>query len=254
MIIRAIALNTWRETMRDRILVAAVLVMGLGMAAALCFEGPGPGRAVAVLDLGLTLMSAIGVLLAIFLGTSLVHKEMDKRTLYVVLTKPVTRFQFLAGKYLGLMATLTLMVALMGLMLLGLMVAVGHLDGKIFAVLAAQWMQLSLLTALAFCFSCVTSGVLAALYAGGIFLVGQQTHVVKEFAESEILRSMANFVIGNVMYVALPNFSVFDYKNAALYGNAIPWDVWALGLLYGALMSAGCLVMASVAWQARELP
>lgn len=254
MIIRAIALNTWRETMRDRILVAAVLVMGLGMAAALCFETPGPGRALAVLDLGLTIMSGLGVLLAIFLGTSIVHKEMDKRTLYVVLTKPVTRFQFLAGKYVGLMATQTLIVALMGVMMGGLMIAVGHLDAKIFAVLAAQWMQLSLVTALAFCFSCVTSGVLAALYTGGLFLVGQQTHVIKEFAESEVMRSMANFLLGNAMYVVLPNFSVFDYKNAALYGKHIPWDVWSLGLAYGLLMSAVCLVMASVAWEGRELP
>lgn len=254
MIVRAIALNTWRETMRDRALVAAVLLMGLAMAAALCFEGPGPGRALAVLDLGLTITGVLGVLLAIFLGTSLVHKEMDKRTLYVVLTKPVTRFQFLAGKYLGLMATLTLMVALMGLLLTGLMIAVGHLDGHLYAVLAAQWMQLSLITALAFCFSCVTSGVLAALYTGGLFLVGQQTHVIKEFAESEVMRSMANFLIGNLMYCVLPNFSVFDFKNAVLYGQQMPWALWGYGLAYGLLLSSACLVMAGVAWAERELP
>lgn len=252
--VAAIALNTWRETIRDRLMIAVLLIMALAVGVALLFEAPGPGRAQAVIDLGLTLTGALGTLVAIFMGTSLVHKEMDRRTLYVVLAKPISRFEFLLGKYLGLMAALTVMVLAMGAGMAMLMGALGPFDPRILALVAALWMQLSLVTAIAFCFSTVTSGVLSAIYTGGLFLVGMQTQVIREFAESEVLLNMANFVIGQLLYCILPNFGVFDYKNAVIYGGTLPWASWAWGMLYGAFLSAAFLVMAGLAWQERELP
>lgn len=252
--VAAIALNTWRETIRDRLMIAVLLIMATAMAIALLFEAPGPGRALAVIDLGMTLVGGLGTLVAIFLGTSLVHKEMDRRTLYVVLSKPISRFEFLIGKYIGLVATLTVMVLGMGLGMGLLMWGLGHFDAQVFALVAALWMQLGLVTAIAFCFSTVTSGVLSAIYTGGLVLVGLQTRVIHEFAESEVLINMANFVIGQVLYCILPNFGVFDYKNTVIYGGALPWASWGWGLLYGALLSAAFLVMAGLAWEERELP
>lgn len=251
--ITAIALNTWRETMRDRVIFATLLVLAGVVALALIMEGPGPGRAQAVLDLSLTLMGAAGTLVAIFLGTSLVHKELDRRTVYVVLTKPVTRLQFLLGKFVGLMGTLSLMVGIMALGLLLLMALVGHWNAHLFAVLGALWMQLGLVTALAFCFSTITSGLLSAIYTLGFFLLGQQTLLIREFADSEAKLNLFNHWVGRALYYVLPNFGVFDYKNTVLYGQQMPWGAWGWGLGYGAAMCLALMVIASLAWEEREL-
>lgn len=251
--VAAIAINTWRETIRDRLMLAVLAIMLAGALGAIAVEGPGEG-AIAAIDLGLTLMGALGTVVAIFLGTSLVHKEMDRRTLYIVLSKPITRFQFLFGKYLGLMGALTVMVGAMGLIMAVVMAGLGHFDWRLSGLVAATWMQLSLVTAIAFCFATVTSGVLATVYTAGLVLVGSQTHVIREFANSEVMLNLANFIGGQLLYCILPNFGVFDYKNALIYGGHLPWEVWGFGLAYGALLSAAFLVMAGVAWDARELP
>jgi ABC-type transport system involved in multi-copper enzyme maturation permease subunit len=147
--IGAIALNTWRETLRDRLLVAVlgclVAMIGLVFAAESHAADAGAG----ILDLCFTLSGALGTIVAIFLGTSLVHKELDRKTIYIVLSKPLTRFQFLAGKYLGLMATLgavTLMIAAFVGVVMGL---VGRWDPHVFALCLALWVQLALVTAIA---------------------------------------------------------------------------------------------------------
>lgn len=249
--IGAIALNTWRETMRDRLLNAALIVVALIVVAALGLEHGHGG--VAVLDLALTAMGGAGVLVAIFLGTSLVHKELDRRTLFVVLTKPVSRQEFLVGKYVGLMATLTLMMGVMGAGAIALMLAVGHWDVKVLGVLAATWMQLALVTSVAFCFSAVTSGALAALYTLGFFMLGQQTLMVREFADSEAKLHLYNYVIGRALYYVLPNFGAFDFKNTVLYGASMPWASWGFALAYGLALSLALLMAASLAWEGREL-
>lgn len=254
MTIRAIALNTWRETVRDRFMIAVVALIVLIMATAVLVEGQGPTRAAAVLDLGLSASGALGTLVAIFLGTSLVHKEMDKRTLYVVLTKPVTRFQFLAGKFTGLMATLTVLVLAVAGSLGGMMAVLGRFDAQVFALLGSLWMQLALVTAIAFCFATITSGILSALYTGGLYLFGLQTELIREFAESEVKLNAANYAVGHLLYWVLPNFTVFDFKNAVVYGGALPWAAWGWGLAYGAMMSAALLMLAAFAWERRELP
>jgi ABC-type transport system involved in multi-copper enzyme maturation permease subunit len=252
--IGAIALNTWRETMRDRLLIAVLAIVLAIAAVALATEGTGAGRAQAALDLGLSAMGAAGTLVAIFLGTSLVHKELDRRTVYVVLTKPVSRFEFLIGKFLGLMATLTLMAALMGVGLAGLMAIAGHWDPQLFGVLAGVWMQLGLVTAMAFCFASITSGTLAAVYTLGLFALGQQTLLIRQFAESEAKLNQFNHWVGKALYYVLPNFGAFDYKNTVLYGGQMPWAAWGWGLGYGAALSAALLVVAALAWEDRVLP
>lgn len=249
----AIALNTWRETMRDRLIVGVLVFLGIVQVLIFLIEGGMRASGPAVLDLSLMLMGAVGVLVAIFLGTSLVHKELDKRTVYIVLAKPASRFEFLAGKYLGLMATLTLMVALMALFLTGLMWGLGVFRGEVYALCLALVVELGFVTAMAFLFSTMTSGTLAALYTGCLFLLGHQGALIRAFAESEHKLSLVNYYVGHGLYYLLPHFEIFDFKTQVLYGQGLPWDAWASALGYGALMVAASLVAASVAWEAREL-
>ncbi|MDB5096146.1 MAG: putative transport system, permease component [Cyanobacteria bacterium RYN_339] len=252
--IGAIALNTWRETLRDRLLVAVLLclagMIGLVFAAEANVRDAGAG----ILDLCFTLGGGLGTLVAVFLGTSLVHKELDRRTIYIVLSKPITRFQFLAGKYLGLMATLGAVVAIISAGIGIVMLLVGRFDVHVFALCLALWVQLALLTAIAFCFSTITNAALSALYTVGLYIVGQNVLLIREFADSEVRLSKLNYYVGHGLYYLLPHFEPFDYKNILLYGHQLPWQAWGWGLAYGLVISLGYLLVATVAWEGRELP
>ncbi len=113
--IYAIALNTYREAVRDRVLfgvlalAAAVLTMTLALG-----ELSLDQQMRVVTDLGLASISLFSVVVAIFLGSSLLYKEIERKTLYVILPKPIARFEFLLGKYFGIVATCAVFIAIMG--------------------------------------------------------------------------------------------------------------------------------------------
>ena len=251
--IGAIALNTWRETNRDRVITGVLVFLAVGLALVFFLEGGTRSQAASVLDLSLLLMGAVGTMVAIFLGTSLVHKELDKRTVYIVLAKPTTRLEFLAGKYLGLMATIALMVALMALILTALMLALGSFNAEVYALCLAFYVELGFVTALAFLFATMTSATLAALYAACLFLIGHAGHLIRAFADTEVTLNKVNYYGGHAAYYVLPHFEIFDFKTQVLYGRGLPWDAWAAANGYGLTMVVALLVLAAVAWDAREL-
>lgn len=252
--IGAIARLTWREASRARLVGGAIALWGLAILVCWLFESGDAARPRVLLDLALGLMGGLGALLAIYWGTSLVHVEMDKRTLYVVLAKPVSRFEFLAGKYLGVSLALGTIGLLMSGGLSGLMLLLGQWSPAVLGAALALWVQAWLLAALAFFFATLTSGMLASLYAFGLYLIGQHSLMLRDFALSEEKLNRANYLIGQALYYLLPNFGVFDLKNAVVYGSGLPLSSWLFALLYGLLL-AGALLLASVqAWEGRELP
>ena len=142
--VQAIAMNTFKEAVRDRILYA-ILVFAIAMIAStyvLATIGAGGGEKI-VRDLGLAFISIFGVLIAVFIGIGLVHKEIDRRTIYTIVTKPIHRFQFILGKYLGLSFTLFVNVAIMTGALIGLIfLAEGLWDFRLAAASAMILLEL----------------------------------------------------------------------------------------------------------------
>src|SRR2546423_9894484 len=126
-----VALNTFREAVRDRVLYSLVFFALLMMAAAVAVGQVSIGiEQTVIVSLGLSAISVIGVLISVFIGVALVSKEMDKRTLYALLAKPVRRWEFLLGKFGGLVLTLAVNTAAMALGLLLVMLYVKHLLGR----------------------------------------------------------------------------------------------------------------------------
>src|ERR1700759_2553055 len=113
--ILAVAVNTFREAVRDRVLngVLGIALLVLVFTLALA-ELSLDQRSRIVLDIGLASISLFSVVMAVFLGSSLLYKEIERKTLYVILPKPIRRHEFLLGKYFGIVLTVTVFVAIMG--------------------------------------------------------------------------------------------------------------------------------------------
>ena len=172
-----VALNTFREAVRDRVLYNLVFFALLMIAASVAVGQISIGiEQTVIVSLGLSAISVIGLLISVFLGVALVSKEMDKRTLYALLAKPVRRSEFLLGKFGGLVLTLAVNTAAMALGLLLAMLYVKHsLERSDAVVLVAVYfilLKLALIVALALLFSCFTTPLLSILFTAGLYIAG----------------------------------------------------------------------------------
>src|SRR5713101_4511310 len=167
-----VALNTFREAVRDRVLYNLVFFALLMMAAAVLVGQISIGIEERVVrSLGVTALWMSGLLIAVFTGVGMVYKEMDKRTLYALLAKPMRRWEFLLGKFGGLVLTLAVNTAAMALGLLLVMIYVKHSlqqsDAVVLVAVYFIWLKLALIVALALMFSCFTTPLLAILFTAG---------------------------------------------------------------------------------------
>lgn len=249
--IHAIALNTFRETIRDRILGAIVLFAVVLIASSLLLGTLSAGQDVKIVkDLGLAAIGAFGAIIAIFVGTSLVSKELNARTVFVVLTKPVSRASFLWGKALGLLATLTVLVVAMGLSY-GAILAFMKVPFSIGFVQAAffVWLELVLLTALTLLFSTFTTPVLAMLYATAIYVIGHNAPTLLQLADQAQGPTRA---LLKGLYYALPNLATFDLKNQVVYGYVASPAQTGLAALYALAYASALFGVAVFVFSKRE--
>src|SRR6476469_8304155 len=187
--IAAIARNAFREAVRDRVLYNLVLfVLILTGASIFIGELSGGQERKVIVDLGLSAMLLFGVFIAIFVGVGLVYKEIERRTLYAILSKPIGRGQFLLGKYLGLNLTLLVNVVVMGI---GVMLALLYtrrawdpLAFKIWPAILLIYFELLIITAVAILFSSFSSPALSALLTFFVFLIGHFSGDLKNLAST----------------------------------------------------------------------
>ena len=248
----AIALNTFRETVRDKILYT-LLVFAFAMigSAAVLIRISVRAEERILQDLGLAAISIMGVLMATFVGITLVYKEVDRRTIYTILAKPIHRYQFILGKYLGLLATLLVNVAAMALGLLLLDRALsGRWDWILLAAIWLTYAELALVTALATLFSAFTTPVLSATFTLSLFLIGRLSSDLVSFlgkAPSAAVRALA---VG--LYYLLPNLHFFDIKGQVVLGQA-PDPRWMVGATaYGFLYIFFVLAGTALVFQRRD--
>lgn len=249
-----IAHNTWREAVRDRWMLVTLLGMSAACGLVFVAERGGPGQGHAVVDLGASLMLVAGNLLAIFLAAQAIPIELEKRTAYVVLAKPVGRLAFLAGKYLGLMAALGASWAAMTLVWLAFAWASGMFKPSLALLSLVAWFQVAVVAAMALMFGAITNRPLAVTYSLSLLLLGQFGTLIREFAISEAPLRPLNYWAGMVVSWVLPHLEIFDLKGVILYGQTVPWTgaLWASA--YALCLVAACLLTAGAGWGTRELP
>jgi ABC-type transport system involved in multi-copper enzyme maturation permease subunit len=256
--ILAIARNTFRENIRDKILYNLIVFALLMIASSVALGQLTLGHSQKVIvDLGLSAISVIGTLIAIFIGISLVSKELEKRTIYALLAKPVSRWQFVVGKFLGLLFTLTINVVVMTAGLLVTLAFQGNIPpGAYLALLPAVYLillSLGVTTAVALVFSTFSTPALSALFTFFVWVIGHFSRDLLDFGQ--VTHAPAFGTLTRVLYYALPNFSNFttlDSRNvilgAAYYRPvdfvAVAWvSVYAL-LYTAALIGLACSIFA----------
>jgi ABC-type transport system involved in multi-copper enzyme maturation permease subunit len=221
--ITAIARNAFREAVRDRVLYNLVLfVLLLTGASIFIGELSGGQERKVIVDLGLSAMLLFGVFIAIFVGVGLVYKEIERRTIYAVFSKPVGRGEFLVGKYFGLCLTLLVNVLVMAVGVSLALVYVSHgwdpLILKIWPAVLLIYMELMLLTAIALLFSSFSSPELSALLTFLVFIIGHFSADLKSLADS-LGSSSARWLFTGLYYL-LPNLANYSFITPAAHGRA----------------------------------
>jgi len=252
----SVALNTFREAVRDRVLYNLVFFALLMMVAAIFVGQISLGiESTIIVSLGLSAISIIGLLIAVFIGVGLVSKEIDKRTLYALLAKPVRRWEFLVGKFGGLVLTLTVNTGAMAAGLFLSLLFVKHsLDGSDATILIAVYfilLKIAIVVALALLFSCFTSQLLAILFTTGLYVAGLFVHEMRNLSGSKV--SPAVQVIFSWISYILPNFENFNVMAAAAHGKAVPGILILQNTAYAVIYCAIVLAAASVVFSRRNL-
>lgn len=250
-----IARNVFFEVIRDRILYLVALFAVLMVAAVGLLPQVSAGAQDKItLDLGLAAINLLSVVVAIFVGTGLVNKEIEKRTVLVLIAKPVSRLEFIVGKHLGLAAVLAVLIGLLSLILLAVLGLAGISYPLVSLLLAIGFMffEAVLVIAIAILFGVFTSSLLATLLTFALYLVGhlsQDIVALGKLSENPGLQQ-----ITNVLYLALPDLERLNLKNQAIYGMELMPSAAELGghLLYALLYTALLLAIAVGVFSRRQ--
>jgi ABC-type transport system involved in multi-copper enzyme maturation permease subunit len=250
----AVALNTFREAVRDRVLYNLVAFAVILIASAILFGEISIGiQKIILINLGLSSISVFGLLIAIFLGIGLVHKEVDKKSLYALLSKPIRRSQFIVGKFLGLNLTLLVNTVFMSAGLWGALYyltrSFEHGDRFIWVAIYFILLELSLVIAVCLFFSCFSTPVLSAIFTFLLYVIGTFSSDIRAFGE--LTASAPLKALSTALYYLLPNFSDFQIAGWVSHGRAVAGSLILLNTVY-TLCYGGVLVAASVAVFSRK--
>jgi ABC-type transport system involved in multi-copper enzyme maturation permease subunit len=249
--ILSISLNTFRETLREKLLynllIFALLMIGSSILLSRLTLGDANRL---ILDLGLASINLFGVIIAIFVGIGLVSKEIDKKTIYTIVSKPVPRYEFLLGKYLGLCITLLVNTAIM---VAGLLVVLHIMDVPIelvlFKSLLLIFMELLVITAVALLFSTFTSSTLSAIFSLAVYVIGHLSADLKSFGAK--LDSVSRGIV-NAIYYVMPNLERFNLKGHVIHQLDVGMTDMMLIICYGMAYATLVLLVAAVIFQRRD--
>lgn len=249
--IAALALNTFREAIRDRvlylILAFAVVLIAVSRFVSLLTVG---SEVKIVKDLGLSSVSIFGLLTAVFVGVSLVSKEIERRTILTLLAQPVKRWEFVCGKYVGLLLVLGAAVGVTGGAVLAAVALKGEAPWPLLPAIAMIYVELALVAAFAVLFSTYTNPILASVGTVATYVVG---HLSWSFDLLEKRMSgEAGRALCRALHAILPNLDRLDVKAAAVHGIALPAGYLGAAATYGVTYALAVLLLACLVFERRE--
>ncbi len=257
-VIPRIALQVFRESVRDRVLYNLVLFAVVLIAASYLIGQLTAGQDVKIIkDLGLGAIQVFGLFIAVFIGIGLVSKEVERRSIYSLLAKPIRRYELILGKYAGLVITLAVNIAVMAVAMYAVLGYMAWAESEEFrqsweasatdpAMLLAIFLifaELMLVTAIALFFSTFSSPILSATLTFGLFVVGHFNADLRNF--ENVVDSRAAAYLAKALYYVLPNLAPFDVKAEVVHALPVSLEYVALTTGYAAAY-IGILLLASM--------
>jgi len=261
----AIAVNVFRESVRDKVLYNLVLFAVLLIGGSYLLGQLTAGQDIKIIkDLGLAATSFFGLFIAVFIGIGLVSKEVERRSIYSLLSKPIRRSQLVVGKYGGLMLTLTVNVAIMTASLYAVLAYMSWgvtpeaqsvwdapaLDPALLKAIGLILVELMLVTAIALFFSTFSTPMLSAAFTFGLYIVGHFTSDLRNF--QDVVDSPAAGRLARGLYWVLPNLAQFDVKAAVVHGQPVPAGYLALTIAYAAVYITMVLAVSAFVFSRRD--
>ena len=260
-----VAVNVFKESVRDRVPYNLALFAVLLIASSFLLGQLTAGQDVKIIkDLGLAAIAVFGVFIAIFIGIGLVSKEVERRSIYSLLSKPISRPQFIVGKYAGLVLTLAVNVAVMTLALYLVLAYLTYIepptsraawdapgvDPRMLEAVGLIFIELMIITGIALFFSTFSTPLLAAALTFGLFIVGHFNSDLKNF--DKIVESKPAIWLARAIYHTVPDFSAFDVKTEVVHGLPVPEGYIAATAGYGFAYIAALLIVSVLIFTRRD--
>ncbi len=250
--LQALALNTFKEAVRNKVFYLLV-VLGIATAlSSIIISMLTIGDKVKVLkDVGLAAIDFFSVLIAIFTGINLVYKEIEKKTIYNILSKPISRSTFILGKFLGL--ALTLLVALVSMTLiffLFLLLATGHFDYRLFVYFGLLYLELLIITSISILFSSFSTPILSSIFTIALYLIGTVSWTFNQF--KDLLRTPIEKTSAYFFYYILPNLDKFNIKNEIVLNMNLNSAEIFSAVLYAVCYTSALLLLAILIFNKKE--
>jgi ABC-type transport system involved in multi-copper enzyme maturation permease subunit len=260
-----IALNTFRESVRDKVLYNLVFFAILLMGASYLLGQLTAGQDVKIIkDLGLAATSVFGLFMAVFIGIQLVSKEVERRSIYGVLAKPVHRSQLVLGKYAGLVTTLAVNLGVMAVALYVVLAYMAWMQGPeaalawdapamdpaLLKAIGLTFVELAIVTAIALFFSTFSTPILSAAFTFGVFVAGRLSADLRNF--DQVVDSPAAAFLARALYWVLPNLGPFDVRAQVVHGMPVPGAYLALTTGYALAYIAALLAIAIAIFSRRD--
>jgi Cu-processing system permease protein len=252
----ALAGITVREAVRQKLAVNLLVFTVALLAASVTISTLTFGEQYRIIvNIGLSSMEVFGTLIAAFLGAGLIARDVERRTVYAILAKPVSRGAYVLGRYLGLVATTTLnmlvMAAVFSLMLAYYLKGFGFLrDTPLLAVLASLVVQFAMVAAVATLFSTFSTPTLSAIFTLSLVVAG---HVAVDLVRYWAREGSAARLLAQLAYVVVPNLEALDLKEAMVYKDPVPAHFLGTGIGYGILYAAAVVAFSSAIFSRRDL-
>jgi ABC-type transport system involved in multi-copper enzyme maturation permease subunit len=260
-----IAVNVFRESVRDKVLYNLVLFAVLLMAASYLIGQLTAGQDVKIIkDLGLAAMSLFGLFIAVFIGIGLVSKEVERRSIYSLLAKPVHRHQIVFGKYCGLVLTLVVNVAIMTAALYAVLAYMSWgevytqlrgydpktMDPGMLKAVVLILVELAVITAIALFFSTFSTPIMSAVFTFGLYIVGHFSADLRDFGQ--VVDNPATARLARALYWVLPNLAALDVKAQVVHGVPVPAGYMVVTIGYAVTYIAVLLAAAMFIFSRRD--
>lgn len=248
-----IATNTFRETIRNKVLYNILLFAIVTIALAISFgQWSVFARVMVMNDLGLFTMSLSGLMLSVFIGSSMLGKEISGHTIYLMATRPIERSAILIGKFLGVYATLFLNFLLMGIAFgVSLTLSDGTIGIAHFQALGLLFLEMGLVLAVSLLFSVLSSPTLAAIFTIGFYIIGHLNNLSSISAISEGSKFVI-YLVKSINFI-IPNLDHFNIRAAVVYGEEISNSLIGFSVIYGLLYIGIILLISTLFFEKKDL-